>query len=136
MSQRDDVEAIIAEVEAAASRVVKAIAINVTAELVERTPVDTGWASANWVPSVGAPSDVVAGSPDAVTTTAREDGLAAVARYRLEDGPAFVSNNVPYIGRLNEGHSAQAPAGFVQQAVEHAVQETVRDLAASGKGGA
>jgi formaldehyde-activating enzyme involved in methanogenesis len=44
-----------------------------------------------------------------------------------------VSNNVPYINRLNEGHSAQAPAGFVQQAVAKAVADTTRDLAQLGE---
>lgn len=31
---------------------------------------------------------------------------------------SFLSNNVPYINRLNEGHSRQAPAGFVEGAID------------------
>ncbi len=34
----------------------------------------------------------------------------------------FISNNVPYIGRLNNGHSAQAPSGFVEMAVRRAAK--------------
>ena len=34
---------------------------------------------------------------------------------------AFVSNGVPYIGKLDQGSSQQAPAGFVRAAVVKAV---------------
>lgn len=33
-----------------------------------------------------------------------------------------ITNNLPYIVPLNEGHSKQAPAGFVEVAVETALQ--------------
>ena len=44
-------------------------------------------------------------------------GPAVLGAYRLEDGPTFVTNNAAYIRRLNAGHSAQAPAGFVEAVV-------------------
>ena len=45
--------------------------------------------------------------------------------WNVNNGPIFVTNNVPYIGALNNGHSPQqAQPGFVQRALEKAVRET------------
>lgn len=94
------------------------------------TPVDTGWARANWVPSVGAPAilnDVA--NPSRADISARagrqQEGVNELLAYRLGDGPLFSTNNVVYITRLNEGHSPQqAQPGFVQRALELAVKQT------------
>ena len=40
----------------------------------------------------------------------------------------FVSNNVKYITRLNDGYSRQAPAGFVQSAIRKAVTQDIRSF--------
>ena len=34
-----------------------------------------------------------------------------------DDLPAFITNNLPYIKRLNEGWSKQAPAHFIEQVI-------------------
>lgn len=81
------------------------------------TPVDTGHARANWVPSVGAPF-----AAEVEDNSAHDAGLAAVLAYKLEDGAAWLSNNVLYILALNDGHSAQRPAGFVEACIDEAVQ--------------
>lgn len=91
------------------------------------TPVDTGWARVNWVPSVGTPFQGTVGTraqakKGQVSEATSSEGEARVATsYRLEQGPVFLSNNVPYINRLNDGHSKQAPVGFIQAAVQRAV---------------
>lgn len=93
------------------------------------TPVDTGFARANWVPSISAPVLTIDGSREAVSQGAAQRGLALVAtQYALRDGPTYVSNNVRYIQVLNEGRSAQAPSGFVQNAVADAVRSVNRAL--------
>lgn len=118
------VNAVLAEFDALVGRVIQQLTLEVHAELVEATPVDTGWARANWVPALDGPP------ADAVTPPTREERLAAAAgrsvdvaafmsSYKL---PALVyfSNGVPYIRRLNDGHSQQAPADFVQRAIDEA----------------
>jgi hypothetical protein len=80
------------------------------------TPVDTGHARANWVPSVGEPF-----AAEVDGDAAHSSGVADVLAYELGDGPAWVSNNVPYILRLNDGWSAQQPAGFVERAIAEAL---------------
>lgn len=94
------------------------------------TPVDTGWARANWIPSIGEPiflADIKNPEPPDIAARAQQQqaGVNDLLGYRLKDGPLFNSNSVVYITRLNEGHSPQqAQPGFVQRALELAVRET------------
>jgi hypothetical protein len=92
------------------------------------TPIDLGWARAGWVPSVGKPylggADLDPTPAKVSVALARQaEGIQEVLAYRLTDGLAWVSSNVRYIQVLNEGHSGQSPAGFVQIAIANAVRE-------------
>ncbi len=105
----------------ATERVVTSIVLDIDANLRRSparggTPVDTGHARANWVPSVGAAhAAVVQGNG------AHEAGVGAVLAYKLGDGACWISNAVPYIQALNDGHSAQQPAGFIERAIDEAL---------------
>ena len=101
-------------------RFVATIGTEIGRVIVPATPVDTGFARANWRPALNAP---------AATTTSALDpsGAATVARitvvsrqYRLGFA-LFLTNRTPYIGSLNAGSSGQAPAGFVQASVRRGV---------------
>jgi len=123
-------------------RVVRETALICDRDLVLGTPVDTGRARSNWQVSVGV------GETEAIPAYAEGDAGstgAANAQAALAQGQAaigsrqpgqsiFITNNLPYIGRLNDGYSAQAPAGFVQVAVQNAV-EFVRNRARVLSGG-
>jgi hypothetical protein len=94
------------------------------------TPVDTGVARSNWRVSIGGPlsTTVPAFSPgerlgigeQANAAGALNQARAAVGRRR-EGQDAYITNNVPYIGALNDGSSRQAPANFVEMGVMAAV---------------
>lgn len=102
-------------------QVVKRLTLEIHSELVRRTPKDTGHARANWVPSVGAPFTGVVGSPENVTAGERAQGLIEIlSESNIHRKPVYISNNVPYIRRLNYGHSQQAPARFVENAIRDA----------------
>ena len=131
----EQIDLIIADLDRFTRGEVLALALNVDANLRESppvgTPVDTGWARANWVPSVGEPNIVLADvrdpSPSEVIARQQlaQQGLNQVLAWNVNNGPIFVTNNVPYIGALNNGHSPQqAQPGFVQRALEKAVRET------------
>lgn len=92
-----------------------ALALDIHGELVENTPVDTGWAQTNWLPSVGMPKTDT-GSPD----------LSEITGWTISDGPIYITNNVPYIKKLNGGSSKQAPAGFAEKSVKVAVNRANR----------
>jgi hypothetical protein len=118
----DQIDIIMAGLDEVVESTVIRLTLQLTAALVENTPVDIGWARAGWVPSIGQAYEGGRDlSPDPVKVTQalvqQQQGEAKVLGYRLADGPAWVSNNVAYINRLNEGWSKQAPAGFVQSTI-------------------
>lgn len=112
-------------------RLIKKLVLDIVANLQRApseggTPVDTGWARANWVPSIGAPFKGTAGSrraaEEGALSSASQAGVATVATsYRLSRGAVYITNNVPYIVKLDQGSSAQAPRGFVRQGIVKAV---------------
>ncbi len=129
------VKAIVRSLNRLTARVVTKITLDVTANLVETTPVDTGWARANWVPSIGQPAikDLPRDRPDdsqvvAGAVTEQQGATAKLLAYTLKMGKVFVTNNVPYITELNDGSSKKAPTGFVQQAIAKAVTKDIKGL--------
>ena len=115
--------------ERVAERVIIKVTLDVTSNLIETNPVDTGWSRSNWIPSVGSSTKAPVGSKQSVSPAAQAAGLARMRTYDLKrDGKVFITNNVPYIVRLNEGSSRQAPAGFVQRAIRKAITVDLRGL--------
>src|SRR5262245_4678635 len=113
-------------------RGIRIVVLEVHSNLVARTPKDTTWAASNWIPRVGAAQTTPVGrrgyAPGDVTFGPQGQGRDEVARYRLSHGDVFVSNNVPYIGSLNAGSSAQAPAGFVQLSIMEGIAQGLGKL--------
>lgn len=122
------------QVEEGANEVKRLVALAVDRELVLSTPVDTGRARSNWIVSTGTPSaaEIAAYAPGESGSTAASNSAAAMGQAQaaiagVEPGQDIaISNNLPYIGRLNDGYSAQAPAGFVEQAILNGVQVAAR----------
>lgn len=100
-------------------------ALAVDATVVLATPVDTGRARSNWQVSLNVPitDDRDAFAPGKAGSTGGTNAQAALNQGKgvidsAQPGSGiYITNNLPYIGRLNDGSSAQAPAGFVQDAV-------------------
>lgn len=100
-----------------ADRLVRRCALAVDAALVLATPVDTGRARANWQVEIGQPASGVVEPADQSGQGAIAAGKQVIESYK--GGSSInITNNLPYIERLNEGWSKQAPAGFVEQAVQ------------------
>lgn len=98
----------------------RTVALSVDQAVVMATPVDTGRARANWIVSIDAPA---AGTTDEVgAAAALAQGAKVIAQYGDGMRTIHITNNLPYIKRLNEGWSAQAPAGFVEEAVAAGVK--------------
>lgn len=128
------IRVVVKSLEGFIDKVMKKLTLDIVANLVTApdtgygTPVDTGWARANWVPQIGAPKTTTEGTREAaeagnVSIAGQQAGVAKVVTgYRRDQGPIYISNNVPYILRLNEGYSKQAPKGFIQNAIAKAVQ--------------
>lgn len=106
-----------------ADNLTRSVALAVLSTVTTETPVDTGRARSNWLVALGAPRREVVESygEDSAASAAQTLGSGVIAGYR--SGYAiYISNNLPYIGRLNDGWSAQAPSGFVQTSVAEAVR--------------
>ena len=114
-------DAIVASLTRQVELAAKALVLEIVANLVKATPVATGWARANWIPSIGTPATTVAGSPGAVNDGDQQAAIATVLRFTLDQAVLYVSNNVPYIALLNYGSSKQAPALFVEYCVMQAL---------------
>lgn len=101
------------------------VAETILGDLVHVTPVDTSQALSNW--RVGLAAKVIGkippyypgeqGSTKNASARAAFDAGRAIIRSAKPGQAIFISNNLPYIRRLNDGHSKQAPAGFVERAM-------------------
>lgn len=108
------------EIEEGADRQVINTANAINTTVIIATPVDTGRARANWQAGVNtAKKNKIDDTDQGGSETM--DRNRSVIRSRRGGESVFLSNNLDYIGRLNAGSSAQAPAGFVEQAVQAGV---------------
>lgn len=86
------------------------------------TPFDTGRAAGSWNASLNGPNTRVL--PDEVqfpnVESAAKVGETNLQGIRLGDS-IHISNSLPYIRRLNAGSSTQAPANFVEMAVQNTI---------------
>jgi hypothetical protein len=114
-----------AQVAENADKVVRKVALAADQIVVLATPVDTGRARANWIASLdAASSDVKDGpsSPGAGANEALQQARSSVKHYDGDrNASVHITNNLPYISKLNDGSSAQAPANFVRTAVQAAI---------------
>jgi hypothetical protein len=116
------------------NRVIRKAALVADQVAVLATPVDTGRARGGWFVSIDAPSagisepigisaDQAANKTEA-TKKALDQAEAEIGKY-TDEGSIFITNNVAYIGELDDGSSRQAPEGMTAQAVQ-AAQDLVR----------
>lgn len=111
-------------------KLVRKVALAADQAIVMRTPVDTGRARANWIVNIGsAAPDVIEayapgkdGNTAAANTQAALDQAEATIKNYVGGNEIHITNNLPYIQRLNDGYSAQAPRGFVQETIQAAAQ--------------
>lgn len=101
--------------------------LEVLRQVSQLTPVDSGRARSNWFMGVNA-------AERKITEDTKGANVAEAAQVKLTIKGAdtvFVSNNLPYIERLNDGYSKQAPANFVESAAQVA-RRKVEEIAKRG----
>ena len=99
-----------------ADKMVRRVVTVVDQIVVLGTPVDTGHARSNWHIGLGAAVTEETDTFDKIGSETLSKHQSVIASRRAGQD-VYNSNNVPYIGMLNRGHSSQAPAMFVEQAV-------------------
>jgi hypothetical protein len=122
--------------------VIKALAAETNNALVDATPVDTGFAKANWRVTLNKPANGVLGAKNeqaaaAAATLGRAESTQAIAAYdHTKHRELYISNNVNYIGMvgadgepgLNSGSSTQARPFFIQTAVYKTIAKVRRSF--------
>ena len=104
----------------------RTLAIDIDRRFVLEMPVRDGGAKRNVLVSTGAPIGTVIYVGEGIAQQAAEQ--AAINQGSLTISGAndyetiFIQNNLPYIQRLNEGWSEQAPAGFIDKIITEEVQ--------------
>lgn len=110
----------------ASGRLIRRVALSIHEQLIRANPVDTGWSRANWLISVGTPPPTGAANKGSPGATGQAAGLARLLTYQVNQGAIWIANSVPYIPKLDEGHSKQAPAGWIGRAVDAGVRSVIR----------
>ena len=87
-----------------------AVAFEVAASLIKKSPVDTGRFRSSWRIAVGAADRTVTTLP---TVDALSFGANSI-RDMVPGETIYVTNSLPYSRRLEYGHSKQAPHGMVR----------------------
>lgn len=95
------------------SLVTRKVGLQVLSGVVLRTPVLTGRARGNWLVNLRAATGRTDGPLDKGGGVAIAAGAAVIAQQKGYDA-IVLENNLPYIGKLNDGSSKQAPAGYVE----------------------
>lgn len=113
------------EIKGAVNAVRRRYAFGVFSRLISRppegTPRDTNRANNGWDLTVSSPGGSDPGDvPGKQKRHAPKRAQASRGEATKADikEPIYITNNVPYIVALNNGHSQQAPTGFVENAVE------------------
>lgn len=98
----------------------KHVLIEIATDLAYSTPVDTSQALSNWQGAIGGPNAVERpafnvgklGSTRASSAGAMIEEVKSSIAAVKPGSPLFLSNVLPYIRRLDQGYSRQAPRGF------------------------
>lgn len=123
------------QVERGVDKIVKMTALAVDQAVVLGTPVDEGRARSNWIASIGSPvSETREPYSPGSKLGLGESGNASAAiaqgteviRASPPNTPIFITNNLSYIAKLNNGSSRQAPKNFVNNAVKQGAQQVSR----------
>lgn len=95
----------------------RAAALACFGKLIETTPVDTGRAKSNWWMDINRASAEIRSEDNAAAATAQAQNVTSKETQITDQ--IIISNNLPYIKRLDDGYSQKAPAGMVNQSVQY-----------------
>jgi hypothetical protein len=114
---RRQIEEIIRKMKANADALVATVVLETQTRLKEESPVDTGRFRGNWLISEDEIDD------------ATYDGEAPPYSPEITaDKNYYITNSLPYAQRLAEGHSKQAPAGWIEL-IAAAIPERAKQIA-------
>lgn len=113
MSFSDDVRRFATKTTEAHNKITSVATLELFSGVIKATPVDTGRARGNWQTAPGSPA---AGETERLDKSGGEAIAEVEAKTPQGAGQVtYLSNNLPYIMKLEEGSSKQAPEGMVRK---------------------
>lgn len=106
--------------------VVKRTSLDIFTRIVRKTPVDKGRARASWNISAGQPDDSVVQEAGGQAGADARAQAKANAFDLSKVQAVFITNALPYIEPLENGHSSQAPRGMVRISLHEVTTFTAR----------
>lgn len=97
------------------------VSLIILRELIIESPRDTGRFVNNWIVGLGNASSNTFKGVDPTGLKAMTKGTGKINKSKSGKS-IFITNNLPYAVRLNQGHSQQAPANFVERAIERSLR--------------
>ena len=98
-----------------AETAVKKITLDLFKSVIKMSPVKTGRFRNNWNSAIGTADYSTTEEVDPSGSNAISRAEAVIANYKLDGKSIFLTNNLPYAKRLEEGWSQkQAPQGMVR----------------------
>ena len=133
MSWESDWKKIEAKIDRTLNQGIRATLFEVSTAIIKDTPADTGRARGNWQASVGrgatgevSVDSVRSGEARAIADVDQTVSVAVGDLY-------YLTNNLPYIERLEYGWSKQAPGGMVRKNMQNFNRLFVKNLKAASK---
>lgn len=96
-------------------RVRDAVTLKLFGAVIRDTPVDTGRARGAWVTNVEDDSETR--EEEFASASSAVEGCRQVLVGASPSDSIFITNNVPYVAKLEYGSSKQAPAGMMRKNV-------------------
>ena len=130
-SFEDQIRAWQAKTERKLTQVGRKVALELFSRVIFKTPVDEGRARSNWQVSIGSPANGTVEINDKNGRATMAKATAASAGFDAGD-TIFLTNNLPYIMKLEEGGYPDGPKtvnGFSRQAPAGMVALTVQEFA-------
>lgn len=111
-------------------KVFRGTSIAMSTSVIEKTPVKTGRARGNWFATFGAPSTKVSTRVSTDQSLTAEKDAESVALAGVAGQTFYLTNNLPYIQRLENGWSDQArnPNGMVEITVNEFQREVDKQV--------
>jgi len=134
MSWESDWKKIESKIDQTLNKGIRATLFEVSVAIIKETPADLGTARRNWQASVGRGATGEIAAEGSVRSSeakaiAEVDQTVSVAVGDLY----YLTNNLPYIERLEYGWSEQAPGGMVRKNMQNFNRLLVKNIRAASK---
>ncbi len=115
-----DIEKKVDDFEEGHSKLVRTYALEGFGRIIQSTPVDKGFARNSWHADIDKEPTSFRESSDKSGREAMSSVRSAANSFSDRNSEIYLTSNAPYMRKLNDGHSEQAPSNFIPLAMQSA----------------